>query len=60
MKVLNHSLNQHPDFDNWKQVCTIEVTNSVVVFDEMSENKQKTLLLSSLAVDNKRMMCIVH
>ena len=41
MKVLNHSLNQHPDLDTWKQVSTIEVTNSVVVFDEMSENKQK-------------------
>ena len=39
MKVLNQSVNQHPDFDAGKEVSTMEIMNSVVVFDEMLEKK---------------------
>ena len=39
-KVSNRSLKQHPDFDAGKEVSTIEITNSVVVFDEILEKKQ--------------------
>ena len=38
---MNQSVNQHHVFDTGKQVSTIEITKSVVVFVEMLE-KEKT------------------
>ena len=60
MEVVYRSVNQHPNFHPWEEVSTIEITNSVVVFDEILEKRQTDTSPSSLALDLKIKMCNVY